>query len=248
MAQEATLAAIEKRLKDDPDVLWPFETDTDDNLAQIMFAEYWNLQREADSTVAKFTPASPQVRIARSKLSSMEQRIREEAGRRVKALAFLVEDLKAMEAADQAEIAMISQNMMGDPDIIAQIEHLDKQIHFSYLHYDRLLEKMLDMVASEADDIRLSNAKILSPAEAMLTKAGRMKSVYVVFSILLGITLGIGFGFLLENLDHSIKSATDAEEVAGAPLLGSIPELHATAGVTKWIGDSSYGDSQRGRR
>jgi capsular polysaccharide biosynthesis protein len=94
------------------------------------------------------------------------------------------------------------------------------------------------MLASEADDIRLSNAKILNPAEVSLTKAGRMKSVYVVFSIVLGITLGIGFGFLLENFDHSVKSAADAEELAGAPLLGSIPETRSGTDIRNRMGGS----------
>lgn len=237
LAEEEILAALNKRLEDDPSVIWPFEDDPNDHLAAIMLTEFWNLQREADSISVKFTLSSPQVRIADSKIARMEQRLREEAGRRIRSAGYLIEDLKAQEAAYEAELAVISEGILGDPEIIAQIEHLDKQIHYTYLHYDRLLEKMLDMVASEADDIRVSNAKILNPAVISLTKAGRMKSVYVVFSIVLGITLGIGFGFLLENLDHSFKSASEVEEVVGAPLLGSIPESRGAAGISNGIGD-----------
>jgi succinoglycan biosynthesis transport protein ExoP len=242
--EEGELAAIKQRIKEDPGVIWPVRVEKDDNLALLMLTEYWKVHSERDEKAATLTPSNPEVIMMNDRVAKMEDRLREETQRRIRNKEYLVEDLKASERAYEGEIAAIREQMLPDPDLVARIEHLDKEIHFTYLHYDRLLEKMLDTMASEADDIRISNAKILSPAAVKLTKAGQMRTVYVIFSILLGVTLGIGFGFLLENLDHSVKSATDVENVVGVQLLGSIPELDRSSQAGSRIRDHLDQDSQ----
>jgi len=222
--EEAKLAAMKQRREEDPSTLLPFVVTNEDALGQTMLTEYWNLKRDRDELATRFTPSNPQVRMFDDRLMKMEQRFRDEAERRIKDQEFLVQDLTAEEASQQAELDVSASDFLPDPEVVAQVEHLEKQIYYTYLHYDRLLEKWLDTIASEADDIRISNAKILNPATVKMTKAGQMKSVYVVFSVVLGITLGIGFGFLLENLDHSLKTATDVTSVVGVPLLGSVPD------------------------
>jgi succinoglycan biosynthesis transport protein ExoP len=231
VTEEASLAAIKDRIKADPNATWPFPVDMDDNLANVMLTEYWTLHRDRDDRAANFTPSNPQVKIMDDRLAKMENRMREETERRIKNKEYLIQDLKANEAAFEQEIAFADAEFLRDPNMIADIEYLQKQISYTYLHYDRLLEKMLDVMASDAEDVRLTNAKVLSPATVKMTKAGQMKAVYMVFSILLGLTLGIGFGFLLESLDHSVKSAADVEEVVGVPLLGSIPDGGRTPGT-----------------
>ncbi|MFZ1948136.1 MAG: Wzz/FepE/Etk N-terminal domain-containing protein [bacterium] len=231
VTEEASLAAIRQRVQADPNVLWPFPVDEDDNLANVMLTEYWTLHRDRDDRAANFTPSNPQVKIMDDRLAKMESRMREEAARRIKDKEYLIQDLRANEIAFESEIALADAEYIRDPDRIAEVEYLQKQIGYTYLHYDRLLEKMLDVMASDAEDVRVANAKVLSPAGVKMTKAGQMKAVYLVFSILLGMTLGIGFGFLLESLDHSVKSASDVEDVVGVPLLGSIPEGRRGSGA-----------------
>ncbi|HVP58890.1 MAG TPA: Wzz/FepE/Etk N-terminal domain-containing protein [bacterium] len=231
VSEEGKLAAMKARMAADPGLLWPFEVDTDDHFGQLLLTDYWNLHRERDEAAAKYTAANPQVKILDDRLAKMEQRMREETQRRMRDKEFLIEDLKATETAYQKEIDKINADLVLDPDIVAKIDYLQRQIQYTYMHYDKVLEKMLDTMASEANDIRISNAKVISSAEVRLTAAGQMKMVYVVFSVLLGLTLGVGFGFLLENLDHSVKSASDIEDAVGVPLLGSIPETRRASGV-----------------
>jgi succinoglycan biosynthesis transport protein ExoP len=226
ISEESTLAAIEQRMQEDPGLLWPFTIDADDHLANVMLTEYWTLHRDRDN----FTLTNPQVKIMDDRLAKMEGRMRDEATRRIRDRDYLIQELKASEAALEQEISITEREYIPDPDMIAEIEYLQKEINYTYLHYDRLLEKMLDVMASDAEDVRMANAKVLSPASVRMTKAGQMKTVYMVFSILLGVTLGIGFGFLLDSLDHSVKSASDVEDVVGVPLLGSIPDAGRASG------------------
>jgi uncharacterized protein involved in exopolysaccharide biosynthesis len=231
VGEENKLTVLKARIAANPDIAWPFPLDPDDHLGQLLLTDYWTVRRDRDAAAAQFTSANPQVQLMDRRLAEMEGRFREETERRLRDKEYLIQDLKAMEAGYEKEIGLVKADLLMDPEIVAQIDHRQKEIGYTYMHYDKVLEKMLDTMASEADDIRVSNAKVISPADVRLTKAGQMKSVYVVFSILLGMTLGVGFGFLLESMDHSVRSASDVEDIVGVPLLGSIPDAAPGSGA-----------------
>ena len=224
IAEERKLEAIKRRLREDPDLLLPFPEFASDKLVNEMLASYWRLRAARDEKASVFTEDNPQVKMEDERLEKMRNRFHDEVKRRIKEKEFYIDDLRAQEAGLEQAITDVSNQLRDTPDIVAQIEHVQKEIFYTYSHYDQLLEKLLETVVSQANDSRVSNAKVISEASVSATVAGRMKSVYVIFSILLGITLGVGFGFLLENLDHSMRSADDIENILGVPVLGSIPD------------------------
>lgn len=240
LAEEEKLNLVEQRIADDPGLLVPFSEFFKDRLGSQMMSEYWSLRKERDEKAALLTDQNPQVKMLDDRIALMEERFSEEVDRRLEDRKFLLEDLRAEEDGYQASINEIENNLRHTPDVVAQISHLQQEIRYTYTHYEKLLEKMLDSMASEADDIRLSNAKIISPASVELSTAGQMQTVYVFFSILLGISLGIGFGFLLENMDHSIRSVSDIEHDLGIPLLGSVPESRTMPRLTRRV-DRTFG-------
>lgn len=224
VAEERKLEAIKRRLETDPDLLLPFPEFATDRLVNEMLTSYWMLRTERDEKASYLTEQNPEVRMLDDRIEKMKNRFRDEVQRRIEAKQYVIEDLRAQEEGLEVSIREILDELRETPEIVAQIEHLQKEIHYTYTHYDELLRKMLETVVSQANDTRLSNAKVISMAAVSATRAGRMKSIYLVFSILLGVTLGVGFGFLLENLDHSLKSADDVEEAIGVQVLGSIPD------------------------
>jgi uncharacterized protein involved in exopolysaccharide biosynthesis len=243
IAEERKLEMARQRLED-PDVLVPFPYFGREKLGGQMMVEYWNLRTERDEKAAILTETNPEVKMLDKRIEQMEARFDEEVQRTITEHEFLVEDLKAVEGGYEETIKEISAELKETPDIVAQIKHLEREINYTYLHYDKLLEKWLDSKASEANDIRLSNAKIISPASVQLTKVGKMQGVYVAFSIVLGVTLGIGFGFLLENLDPSIRTASDVEDDLGVPLLGSVPDSRKLPEFTNRI-DKTFGSKSQ---
>jgi uncharacterized protein involved in exopolysaccharide biosynthesis len=232
---EQKLALAERRLAEDPDVLMPFAEFFSGDLGGKMLLEYWSLRRERDRTASMLTEKNPQVKALDQRLEMMRKRFKEEAKRRIRELEYELEDLVAEENGYEVVIEEISDQLRSTPDVVARILHLEKEIHYTYLHYDKLLEKMLDTMSSEVNDIRISNAKVISPASVQMTGAGRMQSLYIIFSLLLGLGLGVGFGFLLENLDHSVRSASDVEDTIGVPLLGSVPDSRDLSGFTEHL-------------
>lgn len=244
IGEQEKLRLIAKRLEEDPDVLVPFPYDALDRLGGEMLSEYWDLRKQRDRKSVSLTESNPEVRMLDTEIEKMRKRFDEENQRRIREKEFLVEDLMAEEKGFETAIAEISDQLRRTPDVVAEIEHLQKEMAYTYKHYEKVLEKMLDAVATEADDMRISNAKVIGTGTAQLTKAGRMQTVYVAFSILLGVTLGIGFGFLLESLDHSVKSAADVEDNLGLTLLGSIPDSQRLSQLTSRVDNTFRPDSQ----
>jgi len=240
VAEERKLALYKERLKEDPDILVPFARFEREKVGGQMLVEYWALRSERDEKATLLTESNPEVRMLDERIEQMEARFAEEVSRRLKEQEFLVEELRALENAYSSEVEEISDELRATPDAVAQIKHLGREINYTYTHYEKLLEKMLDSVASEANDIRLSNAKIISPASVELTQVGKMQGVYVAFSILLGLTLGVGFGFLLDNMDQSMRTAADVEDDLGLPLLGSVPENRNLPRLTRRV-DRTFG-------
>jgi uncharacterized protein involved in exopolysaccharide biosynthesis len=232
IAEERKLEAIRRRLAEDPDLLLPFPEFAADKLVNEMLTSYWRLREDRDEVAAQFTEEHYQVKMYDDRLDKMKKRFTDEVRRRMKEKEFYIDDLKAQEAGLERSISDISEQLRETPDIVAQIEFIQKEIFYTYSHYDQLLSKMLETVVSQANDARLSNAKVISDASVSATRAGRMKSVYVIFSILLGVTLGVGFGFLLENLDHSMRSTDDVEDLLGVRVLGSIPDSGKLSDLT----------------
>lgn len=240
VTEEEKLQLFKQRLKENPDLLVPFANFEREKLGGQMLLEYWALRSERDEKAAVLTETNPEVRILDKRIEQMEARFDEEVRRRLTEQEFLVEELKAQEDGYRSSIREIAEELRQTPDVVAQINHLEKEIHYTYLHYEKLLEKMLDSMASEANDIRLSNAKVISPASVESTQVGKMQGVYVAFSILLGITLGVGFGFLLDNMDQSMRTAADVEDDLGLPLLGSVPDMRSLPALTRRV-DRSFG-------
>jgi succinoglycan biosynthesis transport protein ExoP len=236
IAEERKLEAVKRRLQEDPDLLLPFPEFAGDKLVTEMLGSYWRLREERDEKAALFTEENPQVRMLDDRVEKMKQRFHDEVNRRIKEKEFYIDDLRAKEAGLERAVADVAEQLRETPDIVARIEHLQKEIFYTYAHYDQLLSKMLETVVSQANDTRMSNAKIISEASVSATRAGRMRSVYVVFSILLGLTLGIGFGFLLEGLDHTVRTTDDVEDLLGVPVLGSIPDSDRLADMTYRVG------------
>ncbi len=233
IAEEEKLAFLKDRLDDTTSLFNPIPEFDQDELGREMLLDYWKLCRERDAVASTMTPDSPKLKMLDDQIRRAKTRFQEELRRRVNAKELLLKDLLAEEQAYKTEVDMINMQLQATPDLVAEISHLEREVNYTYKQYEKLVEKYIEAMTSEANDIRLANAKVVSPATVQITRAGKMQSVYVLFSVLLGITLGLGSGLLIENMDHSVKSPLDVEGIMGLPLLGSVPEDEHISQVSK---------------
>ena len=94
-------------------------------------------------------------------------------------------------------------------------------------------QRALDSASQRANQIRLESQRnlteiaLLNAAVAPLYHAKPRLKLNVILSILVGMLLGVGFGFLMEMMDRRIRCEADIAEGLGLPLLAVLAATHA---------------------
>jgi capsular exopolysaccharide synthesis family protein len=72
-------------------------------------------------------------------------------------------------------------------------------------------------------DTRASNMWIVDEAETPRSPVRPRKLLNMLFSVVIGLFLGIGVAFVVDHLDNTIKTEADIERVASVPVFGHVP-------------------------
>lgn len=72
------------------------------------------------------------------------------------------------------------------------------------------------------DIMQVDNVSVLSPAEMEPDPISPNLSLNIVIGFIVGISASIGFAFLLDFLDNTVRTEEEMEELTGLPVLGSI--------------------------
>jgi capsular polysaccharide biosynthesis protein len=83
------------------------------------------------------------------------------------------------------------------------------------------LAKSLKEVSQQVK--RSDNVQILDGAKLPSGQVSPKPILNIVIALFLGITISVGFVFLLEYLDSTVKTHEDIERLLGAPVIGVIP-------------------------
>ncbi|MCP4219545.1 MAG: polysaccharide biosynthesis tyrosine autokinase [bacterium] len=81
--------------------------------------------------------------------------------------------------------------------------------------------------SSNREGAEMSNIKIIDPANVPRIRISPRRKMIMMMALILGIGSGLGLIFLLDFIDHSVKSPDEAEALVGAPLLGVVPASSA---------------------
>jgi uncharacterized protein involved in exopolysaccharide biosynthesis len=222
---EGQLTTIRERLTSNPDVLVPVTEFEDGRPFQELRAKLIDKRTELAELKARFLPDHPKVQQAEEFVALVEQDLRGEIDTQISMREGEVEALRAQEQALERAVRDMIEEMNRIPRYSPMIRQVEREITNTSELYELVGTKMVDTQISETEDQRMVNAKVLSPATVSLSFVQERKSLFAVFAALLGLSLGLGLAFLLEGLDHTMRTPDDVEMHLGVPLLGSIPEL-----------------------
>ena len=103
-------------------------------------------------------------------------------------------------------------------------DQLDAERLAALADYQAALTEVNDLQRTGPPDPAL---RILAPAQATRTNPGGLASLggplEFLIVALLGLLVGIGMAFLVENLDRGIRNRTDVERVTSRPVLAVVP-------------------------
>lgn len=107
------------------------------------------------------------------------------------------------------------------PEAEVNLAQLTRQKMANEEIYTMLMGKLEESKIAEA--MQISEARIIDMATVPDAPVQPKKKQYTILGFLLGICVGIGGAFLLENLDTSLKSSKEIEEMTGLSVLATIP-------------------------
>jgi capsular exopolysaccharide synthesis family protein len=128
--------------------------------------------------------------------------------------------LKREKLAEQAVAAQRDQ--VGALNML-QVQHnlLQREFEGNQRLYDTLLQKLKDATVSAG--LRSSNIHMVDEAQLPLAPVRPRKGMNIAIGLLAGIVLGVMCAFGQEALDHSVKSAEEAELLLEVPVLVVVP-------------------------
>jgi capsular exopolysaccharide synthesis family protein len=191
------------------------------------------VQRLREETVAQEARVSslnkiygsnyPQFQAERAKLGEMRARLNAEVNRVRGSIeadyqaALKTEKLLRDELQDQKGKVEDLQQALVQHHILKRDMQTNQQL------YEALLARMKE--ASVASTMVPANVAVISPAELPLKPDSPKKSLNMALAAAIGLIGGLGMAFIMEHLDHTIKSTGDLEKVCQIPPIGVIPFL-----------------------
>ena len=223
--EEGKLANVRRRVRESPDVLVPTLEFEGIAAFQELRTSLINRRTQLAELRGKYLPDHPKVKQAEEFVSLIEKDLREEVALQISMRDSEIESLRAHESALERAVKDVVEEMKRIPRSAPMIHQIEREITNTAELYELVGTKMVDTQISETEDLRMVNAKVLSPATVALSFVQQRKSLFALFAALLGLSLGLAIAFLLEGLDHTLRTPDDVELELRVPLLGSIPEL-----------------------
>jgi uncharacterized protein involved in exopolysaccharide biosynthesis len=227
--EERKLASVRAKLVENPDVVVPTLEFEDDRPFQELRGKLIDKRTQLAELKGRYLPDHPKVQQAEAFVSLIEADLREELDTQIQMREGQLEALRSEEVALQKAVRDVVDEMNRIPRYGPMLRQIEREISNTAELSELVDTKMADTQISETEDQRMVNAKVLSPATVGVSFVQEKKSLFALFAALLGLSLGLALAFLLEGLDHSLKTPDDVEINLGVPLLGSIPELRPAA-------------------
>lgn len=182
-------------------------------LVQRLLEQRASLERRISEYSQRYRPLHPQMLKLEAELENLEERIDREIRRLISFLRTSYEEARAAEESLQREILDL-----GEKGILAEILQSDVEAKRT------VLEALISSVheTSAAERIELTNIQVVGTARVPSSPFRPRVARNLFYGLLAGLAGGLAVVFVLENIDDSVKTPSDAKKLE-LPFLGSIP-------------------------
>ncbi len=223
--------------------------------ADPQIASLQNLEQELTKLLAEYTPAYPDVIAVKQQIVLLKDEI---AGRPA-AAAVTSSDPKSIEVFDPYLKGLINDRnelklqIEGQNDRLAslatameklqvQVDHtpareqemlaLERDYGNMQANYQNILEKRLNARISENLEKRQKGERfrILDPANLPTVPEGPERLIILAAGLAIGLGLGCGLAFLIDQWNPTFRRSEDAEISLGFPILATIPSFQGAYG------------------
>ncbi len=184
--------------------------------ARIVELELKHEEAKQSSIVREIAAVSAELARAKELLAEEQQRV-------IHLNEIDLADLKRREVNLEANIESYQDDLRVIDEVDYQRSKLERNLLITeqnYLLYVGELEQA--RISAAMDLARITNVRVIQPATVDLQRGGTSPVLVALTTLVLSFFLSVAATFLLNYLDHSIKSSRDIEVHLGLPVLGSI--------------------------
>jgi len=190
--------------------------------------ELAKLEAEHAALAKEFKPGYPPLDNLKTRIDENRRRLQSEIQSEVRKIEVTYNAAKNNEVALRGTMEEQKKATLNLKDSAVQYAMLAREVETNKQLYDGVLQRLKEIgVASE---VRSSNIYLMGKAAPPLGPSYPDSNGILMRGLLLGLVLGVGLAFLLEQVDNTIKSPEEAERFIHLPTLGVVPDFALLSG------------------
>jgi succinoglycan biosynthesis transport protein ExoP len=236
---ETQLEALRKVSKRSIPEMLKFPEVAQNSFINSLKSKFFDLQLEYTNLAKLFGPKHPKMIQAKAALGEVQRAISTEIQNMISSLTKEYQTLQAKEARLKDELETQKAEIFGFDDDIRQYNVLQRDFDIDQNLHQIVSKRLAEATLTEAlttNNVRVVERALESEPLSQTTKA-------MALNLFLGLTLGVGLGFMVEYLDRRFKSADEVEQYLGLPCLGTIPHYQGIRHGRKPIALQDAGSS-----
>ena len=218
---DAKLGKLRRTLKSKGEILH-VRSLIDNPLIDTLYARLHETEVELNRLRSIFKPKHPKIIQIMGKIDETRRRLGEELKKEVENLKSERSVLYTKERILQETIGDFENDALETGKKELQYTILQRNVNTHQKLYDILLSKVKESKIEENLDV--SNIRIAEDAVTPLAPVKPNKTRNIMMGVLIGLMIGIGFSFLLEYMDRSVRTEEDIQKYIGIQVLSVIPE------------------------
>lgn len=181
------------------------------------------LAAEYQRLMTQFEPGYPAAKAIQSQIDQLDRSIGREESRVSGSLLAEYREAQGRENALQGKVDQLKTSYLDLRRRSIQYNIYQQEVDTNRALYDGLLQRFKEI--GVAGGVGVNNIAVVDPADIPQKPSSPRLLVNLAVSLLLGLGLGAGIAFALEQMDEAIADPTEVQRRLGLPLLGSVPKV-----------------------
>ncbi len=181
------------------------------------------LEGDYQEMLKTFKPSYPDMQRLQQQINSSNTKLKSEMANIQRSMK--ADFLAAQNQEDQisTELGQLNRKLFNLQDSSLDYNTLKREVDTNGKLYKSLLQRFEEVNVASA--VNTSTVSIIEPAITPIERYRPRPKLNMLLGLFSGLLLGLGFAFLREALDQSIKGSEDLERISGLPVLGMIPKV-----------------------
>ncbi|GGK34089.1 GumC family protein [Salinarimonas ramus] len=190
--------------------------------------EYAELERNAAELELVYGPDHPALRQAQARADRAEALIRSEIGRISAGVENELETALRREASLQRDFEDLQGRYRDIGSASVRLRELEREAEANRAVYEQALLRLRE--TGEQEDLRIADARLVSPALPPLRKSAPKGSVMLAAGGVVGLFAGLAFALFAEATRRGFRTPDEAEAALGLAALGALPRSGGARG------------------